>query len=101
MVEPLDHSAVTRDAGGQGAGDTQSRIIAIEVGCSDPGGHCRRVETRGVDVAGLLLPTWEAVRQHEYETWDRPRLVLDTAGRSIDEAYSELRSRLDAPPSDR
>jgi hypothetical protein len=54
------------------------------------------VETRAVDVAGLVLPTWEAIQRRDYERWDRPRLVLDTAGRSIDETYSELRSRLES-----
>ncbi len=97
-VNPL---AVTREAWRRAAADTQSRIVEIEMVCSDPAEHRRRVETRTVDVAGLVLPTWEAVRQREYEPWDRPRLVLDTAGRTISEVFDELRSRLDRGPSDR
>jgi len=90
-VNPL---ALTRDAWRQAASNAQSRIVEIEMVCSDLAEHRRRVETRTVDVAGLVLPTWEAVQQREYENWDRPRLVLDTAGRSIDDVFAELRSRL-------
>jgi predicted kinase len=95
-VNPL---ALTREAWRKVAADTQSQIVEIEMVCSDADEHRRRVETRSVDVAELVLPTWEAVRQREYDPWDRPRLVLDTAGRTVAEAYSELRSRLDAGPS--
>jgi predicted kinase len=91
-VNPL---ALTRDAWRKAAGNAQSRIVEIEMVCSDPAEHRRRIETRSVDVAGLVLPTWEAVQRREYEKWDRPRLVLDTAGRTIDDAFSELRLRLD------
>jgi predicted kinase len=90
-VNPL---ALTRDAWRQAASNAQSRIVEIEMVCSDLAEHRRRVETRTVDVAGLVLPTWEAVQQREYEEWDRPRLVLDTAGRTIDDVFAELRSRL-------
>ena len=91
-VNPL---AITRDAWRQVAADTQAPIVEIETICSDPAEHRRRVETRTVDVVGLVPPTWEAVVRRDYEKWERPRLVLDTAGRSIDETYSELRSRLE------
>ena len=90
-VNPL---AITRDAWRKAASNAQSRIVEIEMICSDPAEHRRRVETRTVDVAGLVLPSWEAVQQREYEAWDRPRLVLDTAGRSIEAVFAELRSRL-------
>ena len=90
-VNPL---TLTRDAWRKAASNAQLRIVEIEMVCSDPAEHRRRIETRVVDVTSLVLPTWEAVQQREYEPWDRPRLVLDTAGRTIDDAFSELRSRL-------
>lgn len=96
VAESVNPLAITREAWRRAAADTQSRIVEIETICSDPAEHRRRVETRSVDVAGLVLPTWEAVQRRDYETWDRPRLVLDTAGRSIDETYTELRSRLES-----
>ena len=90
-VNPL---AVTRNAWRQAAANTSSPCIEIEVVCSDPVEHRRRVETRKADVAGLQFSSWEAVLKRDYGRWDRPRLVLDTAGRSVADAYAELQSRI-------
>jgi len=90
-VNPL---AVTRDAWRQVAATTSSQIIEIEVVCSDITEHRRRVETRSVDVPGLALPCWQDVVDRDYEPWNRPRIVLDTAGCTIEEALKELRTRI-------
>jgi len=46
------------------------------------------------DIPGLVLPTWDVVRAREYHAWDRPRLVLDTAGRVADACVADLLERL-------
>jgi hypothetical protein len=38
----------------------------------------------------MRLPTWEEIVVREYEPWDRDRLVVDTAGRTIEESLQEL-----------
>jgi len=78
-VNPL---AVTRDAWVAVAGRAAVPVLEVEVVCSDPSEHRRRVETRSTDVPGLPLPTWDAVQQRHYDPWIRPRLVLDTASRT-------------------
>jgi predicted kinase len=90
-VNPL---AVTRDAWRQVAASTSSPIVEIEVVCSDPTEHRRRVETRATDAPGLALPSWQDVVERDYEPWDRSRIVLDTAGCTILEALKELRRRI-------
>ena len=90
-VNPL---AITRDAWRRVATTTSSKIVEIEVVCSDLTEHRRRVETRSADVPGLALPTWQDVVERDYEHWDRPRIVLDTAGCTIVEAVKELRRRI-------
>jgi len=92
-VNPL---AITRDAWRRVAATTSSVVVEIEVVCSDVDEHRRRIETRTTDVAGLTLPTWQQVVDREYEPWNRPRLVLDTANRTPAEALEELRHRIDA-----
>jgi predicted kinase len=87
--------ALTRDAWRQAAERTGSRIVEIEVICSDRAEHRRRVETRSTDVAGLKLPSWEDVMRRDYEPWDRPRILIDTAARTAAEALTELLSRID------
>jgi predicted kinase len=86
-VNPLN---ITRDAWLSVAADA----IEIEVICSDPSEHRRRVENRNADIDGLSWPTWQAVLERPYEDWTRPHLVLDTAKKSIEEVTEELFNRL-------
>lgn len=90
-VNPL---AVTREAWRGVAAATGSPIVEVEVVCSDPTEHRRRVETRATDVPGLIRPSWASVQRHDYEPWAGPRLVLDTAGRGVADALAELRARV-------
>jgi predicted kinase len=92
-VNPL---GLTRDAWQAVADRAGVPLIGVEVVCSDAAEHRRRVETRRIDVPGLVPPTWEEVRAREYHAWDRPRLVLDTAGRDAGACVRELLDQL--PP---
>lgn len=69
-------------------------VMWVEIVCSDPAEHRRRIETRPVDVPGLDLPDWQAVIDREYHDWDRERLVVDTAGRSVDDALEPILAAL-------
>lgn len=91
-VNPL---AVTRAAWRQVAAAAAAAIFEIEVVCSDADEHRRRIETRASDVAGLVPPTWRQVVDREYEPWDRPRFILDTANRTAADALDELRAWID------
>ncbi len=55
-------------------------LVFIEVVCSDPVVHRRRLEGRSRDIDGFHEPTWEAVerRQEEFAPWADGRLVLDS-----------------------
>jgi predicted kinase len=75
-VNPLP---VTREAWQAVAADASSRIVEVEIVCSDIPEHRRRVEQRSIDVPGLVPPTWAAVQQRDYEPWTTQRLVIDTA----------------------
>ena len=90
-VNPLN---ITRDAWLSVAADASKDAIEIEVICSDPSEHRRRVETRNADIDGLSWPTWQAVLERTYEDWTWPQLVLDTAKKSIEEVTEELLNRL-------
>ena len=81
-VNPLK---LTRDAWRDVARRAQVRAIEIEVICSDTDKHRRRVESRVTDIDGLRLPGWDEVVGREYDTWDRERVVLDTACRTVEE----------------
>ncbi|MGX9570664.1 AAA family ATPase [Pseudomonas viciae] len=54
-------------------------LVNIQVICSDKREHQRRVETREIDIPGLMPPTWKSVLDHEYEAWDNAPFNIDTA----------------------
>jgi hypothetical protein len=62
----------------------------VEVICSNAAEHQRRVETRAMEVPGLLAPTWQAVLQHDYLRRNDERLVLDTASMDAEQAAARL-----------
>jgi predicted kinase len=74
----------------------QVRFVDVEVVCSDEQEHRRRVETRGADLIGFTLPTWSSVKAHHYMPWNTPRLVVDTALLSPDQAVAAIEAHIDA-----
>ena len=90
-VNPL---AITRHAWIEVATQAGVNFVEVETVCSDPREHQRRVETRTSDIAGLRVPTWDAVVSRDYQPWDRERIVIDTAHASVEASVAMLRSRL-------
>lgn len=92
---------LTRREWEQVAREAGARYINIEVICSDTHEHRRRVEGRASDIAGLKLPSWDEVELREYEPWSVARVVVDTAGKTVEESIDELLAellRLDVQP---
>jgi predicted kinase len=85
---------VTRAQWEQVAQKSGSRCVHIEVCCSDKAEHRRRIETRRSDLPGLVLPSWADVERREYHPWTRPRIVIDTAGKTTAESQTALGSAL-------
>ena len=94
-VNPIDY---TRDLWRGLAAETSTRLVEIELVCSDAAEHRRRVEARAVDIDGLRLPTWQEVLDREYEPWQTAE-VVDTAGLTVDEALDEAVSLLAVDPN--
>jgi predicted kinase len=67
----------------------------IEVICTDPDEHRRRVEGRQGDIVGLKLPTWPSVLQHEYEPWATERFIVDTATQSFEDSLQDITTHID------
>ena len=72
------------------ASSTGTRYINIEVVCSDQTEHKKRVETRTVNIPNLKPPTWQEVTNRDYHKWNMPRIVIDTANKSIENCLNEL-----------
>jgi predicted kinase len=97
IVDSVNPLAVTRDAWLAVANRAHVSAMEIEITCSDATEHRQRVETRVSDIAGLRPPTWQEVVSRDYESWNRERLVIDTAGQSVDQNVRMLRNLLKKP----
>ncbi len=68
--------------------------VEIEIRCSAPEEHRRRVQARAAETPGLTMPTWADVLAREYHAWDRGHLVIDSANRTIEENVCTIRAAL-------
>ena len=94
IAESVNPPAVTRDAWRDAAVRAGVPWADVEVVCSDPAEHRRRVASRSVDIPGLSLPDWAEITGRQYEPWGRERIVVDTAGAAPEESLAALVSAL-------
>ena len=92
MAEPVATRAAWREV----ASLAGVPFVEIEVVCSNESEHRERVVARSTDIPGLILPTWGDVIGREYDPWDAEHIVIDTASKTIEESYAELRRVLKA-----
>ena len=92
-VNPLK---LTRKAWREVARRCGARAIEVEITCSDQEEHRRRVEGRDSDIVGLTLPTWQEVLVREYESWDRARILIDTANFTMSDAVTKIIEAIEA-----
>jgi predicted kinase len=90
-VNPLP---ITRDAWRGVSRRAAVDAIEVEIICSDPREHRRRVETRNADIGGFRLPTWQEVLDRDYQAWDRERVVIDTASGNVGDHADLLQAAL-------
>jgi predicted kinase len=95
IADSVNPIALTRDAWLAVAHRAQAPAVEIEVKCSDEKEHRKRVETRRTDVAGLKLPSWEEVVSRDYQPWAREHIIIDTAGRSVEQCVQIVLRQLE------
>lgn len=94
IADTVNPIAITRQAWREVAESLKIPFVEIEVICSDEHEHRHRVCTRLTDISGFTLPTWEEVKNRQYEAWDQERLVIDTAHQTVAESLRMLRGQL-------
>lgn len=95
IADTVNPVQVTRQAWRNVAESLEAPFVEIEVVCSDDREHRHRIETRVADIPGFILPTWEQVRNRQYDVWDRDRIVIDTANQTVAESLMSLCEQLD------
>lgn len=99
VADSVNPIAVTRQAWHTVAHAAGRPYLDVEVICSDKEEHRRRATHRIGDIPGHRQPTWEEIISREYEPWDIPPLVLDTATYSVAQCVAEVRARATHPHS--
>lgn len=94
VADSVNSLSVTRDAWLQVAGRAGVPAVEVEVICSDPAEHRRRVETRPTDVPGLVKPSWDEVVARPYDPWGRGHVIVDSARQGVEQSVAEVISRL-------
>jgi predicted kinase len=90
IADSVNPWPVTRDAWLHAAARAHASAVEIEIVCSDDREHRRRVEQR-LESGG---PTWEEVVSRDYRAWGRAHIVVDTAGRSVEQCVATIRGAL-------
>jgi predicted kinase len=94
VAESVNPLRVSRDAWRDAGLTAGARVVEVEVVCSDATEHRRRAEDRALDIPGLAKPSWEQISNREYHSWERKRLVVDTAMLNVDESVQLVRETL-------
>jgi predicted kinase len=95
VAESVNPLRVSRDAWRDAGLTAGALVVEVEVVCSDATEHRRRAEDRALDIPGLAKPSWEQISNREYHSWDRNRLVVDTAMLNVDESVQLVRGTLE------
>ncbi len=99
VVDAVNPVAEARQGWVELASTMESELRLVEVVCSDPAEHRRRVDGRVADPAGSTrhgAPAWPDVVERHYEPWADPRLVIDNLGDPEPHIVSVLRYVSDA-----
>lgn len=92
LVECVNPIEKTRSAWREVAHTRGAALLEVELRCSDPEVHRERAENRTVDVPGLRLPDWHAIRTRTYEPWTTADLRIDTGTTSPRDAAGLIRA---------
>ena len=94
IADSVNPWPLTRDAWIGVARRVGAAAVEIEIICSDVEEHRRRVETRPPDIPGFTPPTWQDVVARDYRPWERQRLVIDTAGATLEHSIETIHAAL-------
>lgn len=90
VADSVNPWPITRDEWRSVANRAGVRVVDVEIMCSDVAEHRRRIQSRAADIPGHRVPTWSEVIGRDYRTWDRERLVIDTAQLDVQQSVQAI-----------
>ncbi len=94
IADAVNALEIARTGWRQTADAKGAKFIPVEVVCSDPDEHQRRIARRPWDLAALASPNWQAVKDREWEPWPERAIKIDTSGTAAEASIERLISRL-------
>lgn len=91
IADSVNPVPITRAAWLDVAKRVNTRAIEVEIQCSNPVEHRRRIEARVREGVG---PIWQQVIEREYRRWPGAAHAFDTARLSVDQVVADLRVAL-------
>lgn len=85
IADSVNPIAATRKAWLDVARRAERPSLQVEIRCSDPVEHRRRVEARLPDIDGHIQPTWQEVVDRQFEPW-APDALVDTTQATTEQA---------------
>lgn len=98
VADCVNPVAASRQQWARVAADAGHACLWVHVVCSDAAEHRRRLATRTSDIAGHVLPSWEAVSAMRFDPVPREALVIDTATLDPSGATDLVLRAVDARP---
>lgn len=83
IADTVNPIVTTRRWWAEAAQASHAALLNVEIICGDKKKHRRRVEARGSDLDGLILPSWKAIQLRRYNPWAKERLTLDSGKLSL------------------
>ena len=99
VADSVNPWSLTRNAWRAVAERAAVPSLDVEVVCSDLDEHRRRVEIRTADTPEHKPPTWQQVLARDYHSWDRERLVVDSALLTVEQAAQAILAAVPAGPN--
>lgn len=90
IADSVNPWPLTRDAWRAVAERAGTKSLEVEIVCSDLAEHERRLTSRPPDPSGAAPLTWQQVVARDYRPWHRDHLVIDSAGKTMDECVEEI-----------
>lgn len=90
IADSVNPWELTRDAWMTVAGRAGTKALEVEIVCSDPIEHERRLTSRAADPPGIKPLSWQQVLARDYRPWHRAHLVIDSARKTPAECVAEI-----------
>jgi predicted kinase len=93
IADSVNPIRVTREAWRDTGKRAGSKVLDVEIICSDKIEHRLRIEARNPDAP---VSSWREIISREFEAVDYRRVVIDTAGQTVDQSLLALQRPVSA-----